>query len=649
MILAATAVGPVAAAHGAADPPPPSPRITIAILPDDVGIESLGAVDGFAIGLLQTGIGVVPPEQVFIDVGQGNRTSVSVYDDEEPPALDPAPGESIPAATWDLVATRAREASSQLIPGLLASTLEHAEITVAATAASGSGALIAADRTGSIELAECESGACEGVTVVGVERAELDRLVEGLAGDDLLIALQSPPPPAERLVALGIAGAGYENGAELTSPSTRAGGLVITTDIAPTVLGRLGVQVPDEMNGDVIETEATADATALNADADRLYEKTIRLHSVIGVAVLAWLAAALAACLAAPTRRRTVAAVIGLTILYLPFVQLFTGELAPSVTAEMLMIALAAPLLAAVTRYLLRGWLAIAAPCAATVVAIAAILVFGLDALRYSIIGPNLISGGRFYGIDNEIEAIIATMVPLGVGAWLATRPSTRNGGVAAAGWFVAIGLIATFVFAAGRLGADVGAAIVLPVGAATAVAVALNSRRAALVALVSPIAGLVALFAVDALAGGDAHFTRTIIDADSFGEVLEVIERKLDLMVASFGRSGNLLLLPVTGALLIFAAARWRTVLTWIGERAAVAGYAGAAVAAVIGTLTNDSGAVALIYGSFVVAAGVLVAWSIEPAETPGVRGKRETGRSQPTPPTPANPRYPGSTIQSG
>lgn len=590
-------------------------------MPEDTELEALGEVDGLAVGLLQTGVGVVPPEQAFLDIGQGNRTSVSIYEDEGPPALDPVPGRQIPAAAWDQIESRARDASSQVIPGLFGSTLEQASIPVAATAASGDGALIAANRDGAIELAECGPGSCDGVSVVGVELAELDALVRGLGGDDLLIAIQSPPPPAERLVGFGIAGEGY--GGAPTSPSTRADGLVITTDIAPTVLDRLGLRIPTQMNGDVIESGQELEPGALAEDAERLYEKTLRFGSVIGIAVLVWLATALAASMLAPAHRRTVAGVLGLSILYLPLVQLFTGELAPSVGMERLLVMFGAPVLAAVTRGAWRGWSAVAMACAATVIAIAAVLILELDALRYSIIGPNLISGGRFYGIDNEIEAIVGTLVPLGTGAMLATRAATRDGGVRAAAWFAAVGFLAAFVFAAGRFGADVGAAIVLPVGAAVAVAVALNSRRAALAALIAPVAGLVALFAVDAVVGGDAHFTRTIIDADSLSEVLEVIERKLDLMVASFGRSGNLQLIPVTIGLLIFAALRWRAIVAWIGDRAALAGFAGAGVAAVVGTVTNDSGAVALIYGTFVLAAGILVAWSISPAPGAGNHGK--------------------------
>ena len=69
----------------------------------------------------------------------------------------------------------------------------------------------------------------------------------------------------------------------------------------------------------------------------------------------------------------------------------------------------------------------------------------------------------------------------------LRPRLSRARRGVA----FLAVGLVAAFVFAAGRFGADVGAAIVFPSGAAVAAA-AIGQRPAplALLALAAPLAG---------------------------------------------------------------------------------------------------------------------------------------------------------------
>ena len=60
-----------------------------------------------------------------------------------------------------------------------------------------------------------------------------------------------------------------------------------------------------------------------------------------------------------------------------------------------------------------------AVACAITVVAYAIDVVAGLRADELSLLGPNPIFGARFYGIGNELEALIAVMVPVAVGAAL--------------------------------------------------------------------------------------------------------------------------------------------------------------------------------------------------------------------------------------
>src|SRR3954452_3530853 len=79
---------------------------------------------------------------------------------------------------------------------------------------------------------------------------ELSGLVAQLHGEDLLIALGKPPPPDNRALPVGIAGAGFDG--TLTSDSTRTRGYVLSTDLAPTILRRLGVSIPDQMDGEPI-------------------------------------------------------------------------------------------------------------------------------------------------------------------------------------------------------------------------------------------------------------------------------------------------------------------------------------------------------------------------------------------------------------
>ena len=57
----------------------------------------------------------------------------------------------------------------------------------------------------------------------------------------MLIAIADGADSEQQLLPAGVAGLGA---GDLTSDSTRTDGLVISTDIAPTVLDRLGVAVP---------------------------------------------------------------------------------------------------------------------------------------------------------------------------------------------------------------------------------------------------------------------------------------------------------------------------------------------------------------------------------------------------------------------
>ena len=62
-----------------------------------------------------------------------------------------------------------------------------------------------------------------------------------------MIAIERPPPGRDRQLAAGVAGAGFDG--TLSSDSTRMRGYALSTDIAPTILERLGLPVPDEMSG----------------------------------------------------------------------------------------------------------------------------------------------------------------------------------------------------------------------------------------------------------------------------------------------------------------------------------------------------------------------------------------------------------------
>jgi hypothetical protein len=260
---------------------------------------------------------------------------------------------------------------------------------------------------------------------------------------------------------------------------------------------------------------------------------------------------------------------------------------------ETLLVALGSPLLAAATLALFLGYRALALASAVTVSAYAVDVILGSSLTSLSLLGPNPGLGVRFYGIGNELEALLAVLVVAGTGAGLAGfAPGLQRRRCAAV--FLAVGLLCAFVFAAGRFGADVGAAIVLPVGAAVAAAIiAGRSRRALLLAIAAPFVVLAMLALIDLVSGANAHLTRSVLDAGGLGDLADVAQRRLQLSAHSFGRPVLLAFLPLVAALAALAVVRRDRLRAWLADRPAVrAGLLGALAATAVGTLANDSGA---------------------------------------------------------
>ena len=542
--------------------PAASAAVTLVWLPQGTSVEEV-AVAGMSPGLLSAGLGSVPAEQTYLDLTQGNRVFDSLYDEELPPRVRVRVNRPV---ADEAVLRRAESAPADIEPGLLAEALRESGESFAAR--------------------EASPGA-------------LPRLVERLQGEDLLIAIERPPPAQSRALAIGIAGRGFDG--SLTSDSTRLDGYVLSTDVAPTILDRLGVGVPSQMSGRPIRTEGEADPAAVTELGDRMAVISERRGPVIGLSLLAWaLALGLAAALTRGAAARIGVRLAGLSVVYLPLVLLIGAALEPGETAETLLAMLGAPALAAATLAGLAGYRALAVASALTVLAYAVDVIAGSPLTSLSLLGPNPGLGVRFYGIGNELEALLAVLVVAGTGAALTGfAPSLSPPRRAAA--FLVTGLSAAVVFAAGRFGADVGAAIVFPVGAAVAAAVvAARRRRSALFVVALPFAALALLALADLVSGADAHLTRSVLDAGGLGELGEVAQRRLQLSANSFTRPIVLAFLPVIAALLALAVARRDRLEAWLAGRPSMrAGLIGAAAATAVGTLANDSGALLLEIGA--------------------------------------------------
>ncbi|MDP9188565.1 MAG: hypothetical protein M3O25_04880, partial [Actinomycetota bacterium] len=392
--------------------------MTVAILPFGTEPEQLGAVEGLSPGLMSAGLSTVTSIQTFLDIGAGNRLFTSLYDANLPPLAVGGDRED-----WDQIVERAEGAPANIVPGLLGSTLREAGVPVSADASLLTPALIAVDRQGAIPRTKplaCVERRCPGLSVVPARLDELPGLISRLQGDDLLIAIERPPPPERDTLAIGIAGRGFDG--NLTSDTTRTSGFVLATDIAPTILGRYGLAVPDEMNGRAIEAEGDVDAAAVADRGARMRIVAGRRSPVIVDNLMIWAALALVASLLTRGRAAPLAfGLLGLATVYLPATLLVGGAVEPAEDVERLIVGAGAPLAAALTLWALRGWAALALACAVTVGAYSLDVIAGSPLIAQSLLGPNPGLGVRFFGIGNELEALLAVLIPVGVGAALMT------------------------------------------------------------------------------------------------------------------------------------------------------------------------------------------------------------------------------------
>jgi hypothetical protein len=583
------------------------PQVHLLWLPAATGVRDL-ADAGLAPGVMSAGLGTVPANQTYLDVGQGNRVFDSLYDFPLPPV-------GTDCFAWmEAVKRRAETAPAEIDPFLLTRELGMG------------GSVFYESKPSCVFGGEYQTGMTGGSgATLWIEEGSIERAArvrKRLRPGDLLIAIARPTGRSDEPLAIGIGGRGFDG--NLTSDSTRTNGYVLSTDVAPTILlhrGRLHPQVPSQMSGQQIRSEGAVDPAAIESLVERMDVISARRGPVIGLNVAIWLAALLFVALLSRGRfSRLAVRVVGLAIVYLPLVLLLGAALEPGETTERLLVLLVCPFLAGLTLLLLRGYRALAIASALTVLAYAVDVIVGSPLTSLSLLGPNPGLGVRFYGIGNELEALLAVLVVAGTGAALtgfAGNASQR----ARVGAFVVVGLLAAFVFAAGRFGADVGAAIVFPVGAVVAaVVVGGSGRRIALLAIVAaPFAVLALLALIDLLSGANAHLTRSVLDAGGLGNLADVAQRRLQLSAHSFGRPVLLAFLPLVVALAALAYLRRDRLRAWLkGAPAMRAGLLGALAATAIGTLANDSGALLLEIG----AAYLLVFTGFSWAESDGNSG---------------------------
>jgi hypothetical protein len=615
--VAAAAGGLAAEKVQNASPHPRTPqRVRLVWTAPGISVAEL-AEDGFSPGLMSAGLGTVPPLQTEVDITAGNRVFDTLYDSSLPGSQKNCP------AWWQAVKQRAASAPDEIEPGLLSELLEGAGVSVLARG--GASCTFSSPRTEApasasppkkLSAIPRQNAPSETFEVRSAKPAELKPLAAGSTGNDLTIVIPRPTGATDDPIPLGIAGSGFDG--DLTSDTTRTNGYVTSTDIAPTILEHFDLDIPAQMSGQPIRTEGSVDPAAIEARGARMAVVSHRRGPVIGLTLLAWtIAAALLALLSRGALARLAVRLLGLSVIYLPLMLLAGAALEPAEYPEMLLVMIAAPALAALTLAVLRDYRALAAAAALTVCAYAIDAIAGSPLSALSLLGPNPGLGVRFYGIGNELEALLAVLIVGGIGAGLAGfAPRLARGRCAAA--FLAIGLVFAAIFASGEFGADVGAAIVFPAAAAgAAVAVAGGRRRRLVLVVAIPVVVLGLLALADLVTGANSHFTRSVLDAGGLRSLGDVAQRRLQLSGHSFTRPVLLAALPVVAALAAIAWWKRDRLAAWVHDFPAMrAALIGAVVATIVGTLANDSGALLLEIGTAYLL--VLVGWAWAQAGRP-------------------------------
>jgi hypothetical protein len=414
----------------------------------------------------------------------------------------------------------------------------------------------------------------------------------------------------------------------LRSASTQRAGFLTLVDVAPTLLDLLGVDRPEDMEGRPAEPvassrslEARVDDLAERNAASRFREHLLFPTTLAVVLVLAGLCAGAIVVLARGGPRRAAralafVALADLAVLPLSYLaRAFPLEDLGSAFYWAFLVA-GAPAVAALATLAAR-WRG--RPRLALVVVLGAVLAVPLldvvTGSRLSLsaaFGYSATGNSRLYGISNYAFGQVSAAACL-LAALLAARWPTPRGRAAAIGLLVAV----LVVIGMPTWGSDVGGILALtPAILVFAVLVSGYRLRLRVVAVAVALTGLAVFgFGMADLArpaGERAHLGRLFerVGNEGLEPLLSIMDRKLMANLRVSTSSFWIVAIPVAIAFLVFLARHRSRPLAAV--RAAIptlrAGVTAALVAAVLGSLVNDSGA--LVGGGALTVSAVALAW---------------------------------------
>jgi hypothetical protein len=378
--------------------------------------------------------------------------------------------------------------------------------------------------------------------------------------------------------------------------------MIAAIDIAPTILTHLGLPIPADMRGKPVRLDGAFDGRSLRGLKARLVVIDPRRLPALGWLVLAWVLLLGAAQLPItrkdrPGRTAWAVRIGAIAMLWAPVAVLLPAALEPSRTVELTLIVGTCFAFGALTDLLVPWPRAPLVPAVVAVVALTVDALAGAQLLMRSLLGPSPAFGARFYGIGNELKSGLAVLVFTAVAAALYPRARSRG----AAATMACAGIVLAIVEGSARIGAGVGGVILVSAGTAVASVMLLPgtlNRKRVLIVMAAPVLGLIALAAIDlATAHGSGHFTGSVLDARSPGDLRDIIVRRYS---AAWDELKNHLM-PLATALALIASfiavrRRDRVLAPVASDPVWLAAFAGGLTSGVIGALTEDSGPVLLV-----------------------------------------------------
>jgi hypothetical protein len=431
-----------------------------------------------------------------------------------------------------------------------------------------------------------------------------------LARDLVVVVAPVPPRARTELTVFAMAGVGVEPG-RARSATTRRTGYVTLPDVAPTVLERLGIPVPDSMTGTAITSDGGARfsdgllSSLVGANERALFRD--RMHGPVSTAFVVFQVAVYALAVLALRRRRPgwlrVASFGALVVMAVPSLVFLSGlvryrELGAAAYG-LVLFGLAALVAGAVwplgRRHPLAPPLALAALLLGVLVGD---IVTGGRLQLDTVFGYSPIVAGRFAGFGNLAFSLLAIAALITVTAWWSLS-GRRRGALIAGGVLL---LLVVVVDGHPSMGSDVGGVLAtVPAFAVTLMLLAgarVGFRWGALIAGGTALA--LALFAIVDLARPETsrtHLGRLVSDVADGGVsgFFTVVERKASANLSIMTTTVWAYVIPVAFAFLAFLVWRPHGRLLRVIERVdgLHACLVGAVVAGLVGFSLNDSGVV--------------------------------------------------------